>query len=184
MTISLGVIETVGLTRAIQAADAACKAAGVNLTGYRKAGAGLVSVYFEGEISAVTAAVECGLDVIRHQDEDSMSLVMARPDNSVLAMLANSPNVRAKGHDLAPLPIQECATEQLTSKDEERPSGSADNPVKTRPVEASAVSNLSEIKGVAATNEQLDTSANNASTRKPTTSRRKRTNAKSQGTQK
>ena len=65
MTISLGVIETVGLTRAIQAADAACKAAGVNLTGYRKAGAGLVSVYFEGEISAVTAAVECGLDVWR-----------------------------------------------------------------------------------------------------------------------
>lgn len=184
MTISLGVIETVGLTRAIQAADAACKAAGVNLTGYRKAGAGLVSVYFEGEISAVTAAVECGLDVIRHQAEDSMSLVMARPDNSVLAMLANGPNVREKGDDLVSLPIQECAAEQRTSIGEDRPSGSAADPVVTRPVEASAVSDSSEIKGANATNERLDTSADNASTRKTATSRRKRTNAKSQGTQK
>lgn len=87
MTVSLGVIETVGFTAAIHAADAACKAAGVSLTGYRKAGSGLVSVYFEGEISAVKAAVECGIDAISDSAELCMSLVMARPDTSVLAML-------------------------------------------------------------------------------------------------
>ncbi|MFR2697552.1 MAG: BMC domain-containing protein, partial [Proteus mirabilis] len=50
---SLGVIETRGLTAAIQAADAACKAASVEIIGYRKIGSGLVSVCFQGEISAV-----------------------------------------------------------------------------------------------------------------------------------
>lgn len=87
MTVSLGVIETIGLTAAIHAADAACKAAGVRLTGYRKAGSGLVSVYFEGEISAVKVAVDSGVDAISGRAEFCMSLVMARPDTSVLAML-------------------------------------------------------------------------------------------------
>ncbi|MCD9541063.1 BMC domain-containing protein [Photobacterium carnosum] len=87
MTVSLGVIETIGLTAAIHAADAACKAAGVHLTGYRKAGSGLVSVYFEGEISAVMVAVDSGVDAIRDSAELCMSLVMARPDTSVLTML-------------------------------------------------------------------------------------------------
>ncbi|MEC6815098.1 BMC domain-containing protein [Photobacterium toruni] len=87
MTVSLGVIETIGLTAAIHAADAACKAAGVRLTGYRKAGSGLVSVYFEGEISAMKVAVDSGVDAISGRAEFCMSLVMARPDTSVLAML-------------------------------------------------------------------------------------------------
>ncbi|WP_279157624.1 BMC domain-containing protein [Photobacterium phosphoreum] len=80
-------IETIGLTAAIHAADAACKAAGVRLTGYRKAGSGLVSVYFEGEISAMKVAVDSGVDAISGRAEFCMSLVMARPDTSVLAML-------------------------------------------------------------------------------------------------
>ncbi|STW12198.1 propanediol utilization protein PduA [Klebsiella pneumoniae subsp. rhinoscleromatis] len=50
---SLGVIETRGWVAAIQAVDAACKAAGVTCIGYRKPGSGLVSVCFEGEISAI-----------------------------------------------------------------------------------------------------------------------------------
>lgn len=50
---SLGVIETRGLAAAIQAADVACKAASVEIIGYRKIGSGLVSVCFQGEISAV-----------------------------------------------------------------------------------------------------------------------------------
>ena len=43
---SLGVIETRGWVAAIQAVDAACKAAGVTCIGYRKPGSGLVSVCF------------------------------------------------------------------------------------------------------------------------------------------
>lgn len=54
---SLGVIETRGLVAAIQAVDAACKAAGVTCIGYRKVGSGLVTVCFDGEISAVYLVV-------------------------------------------------------------------------------------------------------------------------------
>lgn len=60
---SLGVIETRGLVTAIQAVDAACKAAGVTCIGYRKIGSGLVSVCFEGEISAIHTAIERGVEV-------------------------------------------------------------------------------------------------------------------------
>lgn len=58
---SLGVIETRGLVAAIQAVDAACKAAGVTCIGYRKVGSGLVTVCFDGEISAVYTTIERGI---------------------------------------------------------------------------------------------------------------------------
>lgn len=60
---SLGVIETRGLVAAVQAVDAACKSAGVTCFGYRKVGSGLVSVCFEGEISAIHTAIERGVVV-------------------------------------------------------------------------------------------------------------------------
>ncbi|RXN71524.1 BMC domain-containing protein [Providencia rettgeri] len=84
---SLGVIETRGLTSAIQAADAACKAASVEIIGYRKIGSGLVSVCFQGEISAVRTAVDHGIDVIANSQLLVGSLVIARPEESVTAKL-------------------------------------------------------------------------------------------------
>lgn len=92
---SLGVIETRGLVAAIQAVDAACKSASVNCIGYRKVGAGLVSVCFEGEISAIHTAIERGLSVAAAIDKQVSSLVIARPERSVVASLSN-----LKGHPL------------------------------------------------------------------------------------
>lgn len=89
---SLGVIETHGLVAAIQAVDAACKAAGVTCIGYRKVGSGLVSVCFEGEISAIHTAIESGvaaIDPARHTG----SLVIARPERSVIDAMST-----LKGH--------------------------------------------------------------------------------------
>ncbi|MCK9781294.1 MULTISPECIES: BMC domain-containing protein [Enterobacterales] len=84
---SLGVIETRGLTAAIQAADAACKAANVEIIGYRKVGSGLVSVCFQGEISAVRTAVDHGIDVVSQKELVIGSLVIARPEPSVITKL-------------------------------------------------------------------------------------------------
>lgn len=85
---SLGVIETRGLVAAIQAVDAACKAAGVACIGYRKVGSGLVSVCFEGEISAIHTAIERGIAVVA-ADQVVGSLVIARPERSVVEALGN-----------------------------------------------------------------------------------------------
>ncbi|MDA8494735.1 BMC domain-containing protein [Kluyvera georgiana] len=90
---SLGVIETRGLVAAVQAVDAACKAAGVACIGYRKVGSGLVSVCFEGEISAIHTAVERGVAVAKISDPQVTSLVIARPERCVVEALSN-----LKGH--------------------------------------------------------------------------------------
>jgi microcompartment protein CcmL/EutN len=93
---SLGVIETVGLVAAVQAVDAACKAAEVTCFGYRKVGAGRVSVCFEGEISAVKTAVERGVAVVGNSASIS-SLVIARPEPSAIEALRT-----LKGRDARP----------------------------------------------------------------------------------
>ena len=90
---SLGVIETRGLVAAVQAVDAACKSAGVTCIGYRKVGSGLVSVCFEGEISAIHTAIERGVAVAIAIEPQARSLVIARPERSVVEALSS-----LKGH--------------------------------------------------------------------------------------
>jgi ethanolamine utilization protein EutM len=59
---ALGLIETVGLPAAIEAADAALKAANVRLIGYEKTrGGGMVVVKIRGDVGAVRAAVEAAV---------------------------------------------------------------------------------------------------------------------------
>ena len=57
---ALGMVETRGLTAAIEAADAMVKAAEVTLIGTEKIGSGLVSVMVRGDVGAVQAAVDAG----------------------------------------------------------------------------------------------------------------------------
>lgn len=107
---SLGVIETRGLTAAIQAADAACKAANVEIIGYRKVGSGLVSICFQGEISAVRTAVDHGVDVVSQKELVIGSLVIARPGPSVITKL-----LTVKGKKKAPI-VAEKAQETVIEK--------------------------------------------------------------------
>ncbi|MBC8673911.1 BMC domain-containing protein [Aeromonas hydrophila] len=85
---SLGVIETRGLVAAIQAVDAACKAAGVSCIGYRKVGSGLVSVCFEGR-SAPSHRHRAWRRGGRHHRPAGPFLVIARPEPSAVAALGN-----------------------------------------------------------------------------------------------
>ncbi|HGM5493286.1 TPA: BMC domain-containing protein [Serratia fonticola] len=101
MNLSLGVIETVGLTAAIHAADAACKSAAVTVLGYKKIGSGLVSVFFAGEISAVKTAIDSGVAVIKQPAFIKGKLVIARPEKQVVALLTG-----LKGKELTP-PVAE-----------------------------------------------------------------------------
>lgn len=58
--LALGMIETRGLTAAIEASDAMIKSAEVTLVGTEKIGSGLVTVMVRGDVGAVNAAVESG----------------------------------------------------------------------------------------------------------------------------
>lgn len=58
---ALGLIETVGLAAALEAADAALKAANIELMGYELTnGGGMVLVRFSGNVGAIKMAVEAG----------------------------------------------------------------------------------------------------------------------------
>jgi microcompartment protein CcmL/EutN len=58
-------IETIGLVGAIEAADAAVKAAAVTLSNYEKVEGGIVSVHVRGDIGSVQAAVDAGAQAAR-----------------------------------------------------------------------------------------------------------------------
>ena len=60
MTEALGLIETKGLVGLIEASDAMCKAANVQMVGYDKAGSGMVTAFVKGDVAAVKAAVDAG----------------------------------------------------------------------------------------------------------------------------
>src|ERR687894_190648 len=57
---ALGIVECMGLVAMIEAADAMVKAANVELVGYEKTDAGLVTAIVRGEVGAVRAAVDAG----------------------------------------------------------------------------------------------------------------------------
>ena len=57
---ALGMIETKGLIALIEAADAALKAANVQMIAWDKIGSGLVTGFFVGDVAAVKAAVDTG----------------------------------------------------------------------------------------------------------------------------
>ncbi|MNO24119.1 Ethanolamine utilization protein EutM precursor [compost metagenome] len=57
---AIGLIETRGLVAALEALDTMCKAATVRLIDMKLVGAGLVALVVEGDVAAVTAAIEAG----------------------------------------------------------------------------------------------------------------------------
>jgi microcompartment protein CcmL/EutN len=79
---ALGLIETKGLVACIEAADAMCKAANVELIGYENVGSGLVTAMVKGDVGAVKAAVDSGVESAQ-RIEVVTSLVIARPHNDI-----------------------------------------------------------------------------------------------------
>ena len=86
---ALGMVETRGLVASIEAADAMCKAANVELVGTEKIGSGLVSVMVRGDVGAVKAAVESGSAAASKLGELVATHVIPRPHNDVEKILPN-----------------------------------------------------------------------------------------------
>ena len=57
---ALGMVETRGLVALIEASDAMCKAASVELVGWDKVGSGMVTAFVRGDVAAVKAAIDAG----------------------------------------------------------------------------------------------------------------------------
>lgn len=87
MTRALGLIEVVGLTGAIEGADAALKAANVHLIGIAKVGSGIMTIQLMGDVGAITAAVDAGSQAAKRICKLRASHVIPRMDDSLASML-------------------------------------------------------------------------------------------------
>lgn len=80
---ALGMIETRGLIGAIEATDAALKAANVRFVRQDKVGSGMIAITVEGDVAAVKAAVDAGAESGRRVGEVLSVHVIARPHEDV-----------------------------------------------------------------------------------------------------
>ena len=84
---ALGMVETKGLIGAIEAADAAVKAADVRLIGQERIGSGLVTVMFRGDVAAVKSAVDAGAAAAKRVGDLYGVHVIPRPHDDVEGIL-------------------------------------------------------------------------------------------------
>ncbi len=77
---AIGLIETFGIVFSIEAADAMCKAASVELVGFANTASGYISILVEGSLSDCEIAVAEGVKaVVEMQAEVYSSVVIANP---------------------------------------------------------------------------------------------------------
>jgi len=84
---SIGMIETKGLTAAIEGADAMLKAASVEIVGLEKVGSGLVTVIVKGDVGAVKAATEVGAEAAQRIGELIAVHVIPRPHADIAKIM-------------------------------------------------------------------------------------------------
>ena len=80
---ALGLVETLGMVPAIEAADAMLKAADVTLISYENVGSTLVTIMIKGDVAAVKASVEAGAAAAAKIGKVTASNVMPRPIKGV-----------------------------------------------------------------------------------------------------
>lgn len=77
---AIGSIETFGLVFVLEAADAMCKAADVELIGYENVASGYISILVTGDVGACQSAVEAGIHAVNQMGaEVYSSVVIPRP---------------------------------------------------------------------------------------------------------
>lgn len=86
---ALGMIETRGLVGALEAADAALKAAAVKLVSKERSGGAMVTVLVSGDVAAVEAAVEAGAAAARAVGRLASVHVIANPDRDIAKVLGH-----------------------------------------------------------------------------------------------
>ncbi len=85
--LAIGILETQGLTAALEATDAMLKAADVTLVGKEKIGAAYVTIVIRGEVAAAKAAIEAGRAAAEPLGKVIAAHVIARPHPDFLSLL-------------------------------------------------------------------------------------------------
>lgn len=94
---ALGMIETKGFAAMVEASDAMVKAAKVELVGFEKIGGGYVTAIVRGDVAAVKAAVDAGVQAAQKVGEIVSTHIIPRPHASVDSALPLGKNQTKKG---------------------------------------------------------------------------------------
>ncbi|MFB3902664.1 MAG: BMC domain-containing protein [Acidobacteriota bacterium] len=84
MNQAIGIIETRGLVGLVEATDAMCKAANVELVKTIQIGAGLVTTVVRGDVGSVRAAVDAGAEAAKAVGELVAAHVIPRPHEGLV----------------------------------------------------------------------------------------------------
>lgn len=109
---ALGMIETIGLVGAIEAADTALKTAEVEIVNRHIVKGGIVTVELSGDVGAIKVAVEAGAEAAKKLGAFVSSHVIARPDEMVSKMIEENSITTIEN-------INEKITEVIEKKDSE-----------------------------------------------------------------
>jgi len=92
---AIGILETKGLVPVIVGTDAMLKAADVSVSGPAKnVGCAMVSVTVSGNVAAVKAAIDAGVESAQTIGEVLSAHVIARPSNELSTVLPKAPAAR------------------------------------------------------------------------------------------
>jgi microcompartment protein CcmL/EutN len=81
---AIGLIETRGLVGLVEASDAMCKAASVEIVKTIPIGGGFVTVVVRGDVGSVRAAVDTGAAAAKAVGELVSSHIIARPHEALV----------------------------------------------------------------------------------------------------
>lgn len=125
---ALGMIETIGLVGAIEAADTALKTAEVEIVNRHIVKGGIVTIELSGDVGAIKVAVEAGAEAAKRLGVFVSSHVIARPDEMVSKMIEEDSIIAAED-------INEETTEVIEEKDLEIEKEEVRIEVKTEEIE-------------------------------------------------
>ena len=84
---ALGMLETRGYVGAVEAVDTMVKSANVEILGVKEIGGGLVSVFVEGDVGAVKAAIDAGATSVKKIGDLVSIHVIAKPGEETKKMI-------------------------------------------------------------------------------------------------
>jgi microcompartment protein CcmL/EutN len=103
LTQALGLIETIGLAAAVEAADTATKSSNVRLIGYELTrGDGMVTIKIEGDVGAVKAAIQSAKISAEKVCGVYSTLIIPRPAKGIDAIVCSADTV-----GIAPVAVTE-----------------------------------------------------------------------------
>ena len=85
MNLAIGLVETKGYVGLVEASDAMCKAANVELVNTMQIGGGYVTTIVRGDVGSVRAAVDAGAAAAKNVGELVSSHVIPRPHEGLVS---------------------------------------------------------------------------------------------------